>query len=503
MSLFGGAPLAATDVAHTPDDAILAFAGRLEPSRLFELARSFAALTGETEDFEQSLAQFGQAVGVDVEEDLLPHFGDIVQLYTTPRDGDVVTGWTLSISVKNHAKVAAANEKFVAAMKQIGGFRAPKINPLEFGGETIHSFSIPDDDVMVEPSWCLTKSHLIIGLFPQSVKSHLRGMATKRPSIHDRPEVAKLFNTKAAPTILGYNDTAAILRRIYPALQIGLKAMLIEMQEEGFDLDLNLLPSCDALTSHMQPGTFSVRSTKFGPLMETRQTLPAGNLGAVMPVAMIGSIPASVQARIAANRARNMNTLRQIGLAMLNYESATQRYPARYTIDADGKPLLSWRVHILPYIEENALYEQFKLDEPWDSPHNRKLVAKMPEIYRSPAGNAGPGKTNYVAFEDDKGVIIPPPKGRRQGGRRIREIRDGTSKTMLVVQVPDESAKIWTKPGDFQVDQQNPFNGLVDKQGFFTAVFCDGHVSQFHKSIGKETLRLLIEVADGQPVQAW
>jgi RNA polymerase sigma factor (sigma-70 family) len=84
-----------------------------------------------------------------------------------------------------------------------------------------------------------------------------------------------------------------------------------------------------------------------------------------------------------AQRARSMNNLKQILLAMHNYHDANGNMPHDIT-DKDGKPMLSWRVAILPYIEQDNLFKQFKLDEPWDSDHNKKLLALMPSTYRTP-----------------------------------------------------------------------------------------------------------------------
>ena len=89
-----------------------------------------------------------------------------------------------------------------------------------------------------------------------------------------------------------------------------------------------------------------------------------------------------------------MNNLKQIALALLNYEAAHKTLPAQAKYDADGKPLLSWRVGILPYIEEQQLYQQFHLDEPWDSPNNIKLLDQMPAVFKHPKMNK-PGTTVY------------------------------------------------------------------------------------------------------------
>ena len=94
----------------------------------------------------------------------------------------------------------------------------------------------------------------------------------------------------------------------------------------------------------------------------------------------------------AAERQSSANNLKQIGLGVLNYESRHGELPNN-SYSPDGKPLLSWRVHLLPYIEEEALYRQFHLDEPWDSPNNKPLLARMPKVYATPARAQRQGPT--------------------------------------------------------------------------------------------------------------
>ena len=80
------------------------------------------------------------------------------------------------------------------------------------------------------------------------------------------------------------------------------------------------------------------------------------------------------------------NNLRNIGLAMVNYSSSHNVFPLAGTVSPDGKPLLSWRVLMLPYLDQQPLYEEFKLDEPWDSPNNKPLLARMPGVFKCPDG---------------------------------------------------------------------------------------------------------------------
>ena len=150
----------------------------------------------------------------------------------------------------------------------------------------------------------------------------------------------------------------------------------------------------------------------------------------------------------ASRRAQSPNNLKQIALSLHNYHDAFGAFPAGYNADADGKPLLSWRVHMLPFIEQAQLYEQFHLDEPWDSPHNKALIEQMPAVYRSPNSTGKPGMSNYLGVSGADGVFVRPQPGQKLG-TQFAQITDGTSNTIMTVEVPDESAVIWTKPGDF------------------------------------------------------
>ena len=125
-------------------------------------------------------------------------------------------------------------------------------------------------------------------------------------------------------------------------------------------------------------------------------------------------------------------------LALLNHDMMKRSLPAQANLGPDGKPLLSWRVHILPYMEQSELYSQFHLDEPWDSEHNRQLISQMPEIYRDPSSKltTADGRTHYLGAAGDGRLF---EKGANEG-RDMTSIRDGTSNTIAVVQV-DASAR--------------------------------------------------------------
>src|SRR5262249_49383960 len=100
-----------------------------------------------------------------------------------------------------------------------------------------------------------------------------------------------------------------------------------------------------------------------------------------------------------AQQLTSSNNMKQLGLAMHIYHDANKHPPAHAIYSKDGKPLLSWRVAVLPYIEQNELYQQFKFDEPWDSAHNKKLLEKMPQLYAPVRGKTKvPYATYYQVF---------------------------------------------------------------------------------------------------------
>ncbi len=185
-------------------------------------------------------------------------------------------------------------------------------------------------------------------------------------------------------------------------------------------------------------------------------------------------------------KARNdaVDQLKTLGLAMHNYHDVHKSLPAPAITDQQGKPLLSWRVAILPYLDEQSLYEQFHLDEPWDSEHNKALIAKMPQVYQCP--NSKVGQTGCTVYLAPRGpsTMFPGPSS-----IRIRDVTDGISNTIMLVEADDEHAVPWTKPEDWTLDPEHPTAGLGGHfPGLIQFSFGDGHVTTMRDTIGKEEL---------------
>ncbi len=212
-------------------------------------------------------------------------------------------------------------------------------------------------------------------------------------------------------------------------------------------------------------------------------------------------LPAVQAAREAARRNSSLNNMKQIGLALHNYADQKRAFPAHANYSPEGKPLLSWRVHILRELEHSDLYEQFHLDEPWDSEHNKELIAKMPAVFLDPSSKWQPtdGKTHYLGVVGEGMFFSGTDKGTTFAG-----IRDGTANTIMLVQVNDDRATTWTKPDDWQLDEKNPLNGLIPNlhPSSFLASFADGHVRAIFGDVDLDWFKGALTKAGGEVLTA-
>ena len=190
--------------------------------------------------------------------------------------------------------------------------------------------------------------------------------------------------------------------------------------------------------------------------------------------------------------------LKDIGLALLNFESSRRQFPAAgpLTEQPPGRGTqLHLRVHVLPYLEHGALYRQFHLDEPWDSPHNKPLAAFMPDIYRDADDPLDSVTTRIVVMTGPGTPFVD-----RSRGPRMKDFRDGASKTILALQAGDESAVIWTKPDDLPFDPSHPLAGLsrINPRVGLLVVMADGAVRTLSPSIDGDSIRKLVTPSGGE-----
>jgi prepilin-type processing-associated H-X9-DG protein len=202
--------------------------------------------------------------------------------------------------------------------------------------------------------------------------------------------------------------------------------------------------------------------------------------------------PAMLAARTAASRSQSINNLKQIALAMHNYASTYGNFPPAVVLGPDGQTPHSWRVAILPYIEQESLYQEYKLNEPWDSPNNRKVLDKIPSIYRAPGAVGDRSQASYFAITGPGTILNDANTG-------FATILDGTSNTVMVVEAKREVP--WTKPEDITILPNQPIPPLGGySPGGFNAAFADGSVRFIKDSIAEVVLRALFSKAGGEVI---
>ena len=206
--------------------------------------------------------------------------------------------------------------------------------------------------------------------------------------------------------------------------------------------------------------------------------------------------PTVNKARVTREQTEALMHARDIVLAMHNYADANKRLPPTAIKDEDGKPLLSWRVAILPYMNQRNLYKQFRLDEPWDSPHNRKAATLVPVQYLSRVPGDPEGSRTQWVMPSGENVVGRPD------GIQFRDFTDGTSNTIMLVRSTPEAAVLWTKPDDLNIDLSSPAKGIFSEEQTSTIiVLADSYARWISNKTDKRSLRALFTVDGGEIVR--
>ena len=185
--------------------------------------------------------------------------------------------------------------------------------------------------------------------------------------------------------------------------------------------------------------------------------------------------------------------LKKLGLALHNHHAAFKQLPPRGNAD------LSWRVHVLPFLGEQALYHEFKLDQPWDSDHNRKLIKRIPRAFSWASPELGrEGKTRIV-FPFHADAIYRDPSQ----GAKFRDVLDGLSNTILAIVADEEKAVTWTRPDDLPIDMAQPRKGWSEgvEDGLFV-LLGDGAVIRVSADISDDVVGPLLTRAGKERIDS-
>lgn len=231
----------------------------------------------------------------------------------------------------------------------------------------------------------------------------------------------------------------------------------------------------------------------------TRQWRPT-LLGCLAVIGIIGVLialllPATRSAGPAAHRIQCGNNLKQIGLALHMYADEYGALPPAHTVDADGKPLHSWRTLILPFMEHEPLYQKIDLSKPWNDPANKVAFDSGVPGYACPSTSGPMTNTVYMAVALPGGCFKPTEP------RKLSEITDDHNSTLMVMEVDEKQAVHWMSPTDsIDLNSLKPESrARFPHQNGFQALFMDFSVHFLRADLKPETLRALITI-DGKDV---
>lgn len=216
-------------------------------------------------------------------------------------------------------------------------------------------------------------------------------------------------------------------------------------------------------------------------------------VGCAVMVPMLGIcagllIPAVSAAREAARRMSCSNNIKQIGLAMHNYHQAFGSLPPAYTVDANGKRLHSWRTLLLPYMDQQSLYEQIDLSKPWDDPANITFTQVSTGFYECPSAQLEPGYTTYVAVIDQGGMM---------SGRTpvtFRQVTDGLGNTLMIAEADSASAVPWMSPQDMAASDFIDQSATGGHPGGGHVLLGDGSVQFVTENVSEDERRDWISI---------
>lgn len=216
----------------------------------------------------------------------------------------------------------------------------------------------------------------------------------------------------------------------------------------------------------------------------------------VMLVALL--LPAVRSAREPARRNQCINQLKQIALALHNYADANGSLPPAYTVDEEGNRLHSWRTLLLPYVEQQALYDTIDLTKPWDDPANDKARETIVDAFLCPSCPGVETLTTYQTVVGEEFIFTG------EEARTFSEVTDQTAQTVAVIDVDHGRAVHWMSPEDTDEETFLAFDSesLMQHPGILQVAFLDGHVKSIKLDENIALSQALLTIAGGEKIEA-
>lgn len=489
-------------LSEIPSDVGTVNAIKLAPQQILNLLKQTYALNldNSSREYENFTQKINAELGVDFEKDIVASLEGGLWVYgekslTSPK---IVAAVKLADKEKFQRLIDSVIEK---ADNDVNW----NIDQEQKSGNTFYTFSPPTglsiSGAIVDDTFYLCNSS-------RGIASHVRKKKRASGKLASTPRFKKLLaeaSSKNGQGLIGVSelDLAALFEIGFPIARVALGPY---MDREVFDFTMDDIPEVGVLLNGLRPNTTVLFRTDTGLAMRSIHDFPIG-LEATTGIAIGMLLPAVQQVRAAARRATSLNNQRQLGLAIHNYASKYGHLPPAYTVDKQGNRLLSWRVHMLPFLDQRELYEQFKLDQPWDSPHNIQLANQMPALFEHPGVSVADHHTVYVAPVNQNSAISDGPINEQGHGIDFKQITDGLSNTWLLLEANQSRSVVWTSPEDLRIDDLEDEELIEAITGFMSrssVVMCDGSTrNHFLEELGDDGvgLRGSMKVSDGNFLQ--
>jgi hypothetical protein len=352
---------------------------------------------------------------------------------------------------------------------------------------------------LYQPTVMVGEHQLVISATPAAAERALDSSRTDqrwRPTGAFRAMAQRLPQEVVFLNVSDLRESLPALIENLPTTLQGINAGIANVQRQGgkqgggidVQIDPNKVPSATELRRLLFPASAAAFVDRQGLSVVVREPIPSISSPSTMSVVVALVLPAVQAAREAARRAQCVNNLKQIGTAFQSYRTSHKAFPQAAITDKLGRPLLSWRVAILPYIGQQSLYNKFKRNEAWDTPNNIALLKEMPSIYGCLSrSNAEPFTTNYQVFVGEGAMF------ENRQDISLFGVTDDTSSTLLVVEA--KQSVPWTKPADLTFDPAaapSLYGAGSSHPGIFNAVFLDGSVRSIKLAIDPKVFRALI-----------
>ena len=520
FNAFGDEGISIDDIAHFPEDSFLAVAMSLDGRKAVkEFQRILIEVDpGGAEDFASGLIQIQRHTGIDVRA-AIENLGPTFTLHNGLGDG-IMSGAMLKADLGNVEEFNSTIKDAIGLLQNPGLDFELGVDSFEQNGKKVKSLRFGGAPIPVEPSWFADDDSVTISLFP-SVLSAVNNDELMNPLVKSesfKPYLDLLEATDGQVVGFSYSESklsyemfhgyvcffSAMGKNVFAGTGGVMDEVPLSEKQKGqvkeLIRDLHL-PSCRSVVRHLTPQVAVVRKEKDAIVLESHSSMASGNLTLFAPGVAVGMLlPAVQQVRAAARRTESMNNLRQFALAALNYESAHQHFPSGDGPVKKGGPPVSWRVKVLPFLEHAHLYDQYNVDEPWDSETNLKVLKQMPPVFQNPASAAEPNHTVYRGIGGTTGIMGVDAKGKSKGATFMR-ITDGSSNTILFVESPDRLSVPWTKPdGGIDPEKIKPRHMVGNHPGGFNVAFADRSCHFISGFVDEETFKSLMQMNDGNIV---